>query len=222
MKKSQKLEKLLVQCFVHPDRSGRPADTFEVLFNPESYTHRYLNAIQQRQGIGTIGIREAYAFARPEELSFTLVFDNSIETEQEKQSRVFADVQNFLKATYHAVGEIHAPHFVRLIWGELKFNCRLHLAEVTYQNFDPTGFPFRAELKAQFIGESEDPTGSKSFNSPDLTHLRTVSAGDSLPLITERIYGSKGPMVAIARANQLDSLRKFAPGQQLHFPPLQT
>ncbi len=222
MKKTQKLEKLTVQCYTKAIRSGSPEDTFQVSFNPESYTHRFLNALTTRQGIATLGIREAYAYARPEELSFTLVFDTTVEDGDRQTSEVFPAVRDFLSATYHSVGEIHAPYYLRLVWGELSFNCRLQQAEVTYSDFGPNGIPYRAEVQARFIGESEDPTGSKTFNSPDLTHIRTTGAGDSLPLMTKRIYGSSLVMVALAHANGLDSLRLLPPGRQLHFPPLKT
>jgi hypothetical protein len=221
MDKTQKLEKLLIQCFTKPERTGSPEKSFEARFNPDSYSHRYVNAYNRQQGIGTLGLGQAYAYAGPQEVNFKLIFDASTTYSDSSSENVFRLVQNFLDAAYQSVGEIHAPYYLRLIWGEMNFNCRLETAEATYSGFGPGGQPSRAEIVVAFIGEAEDPTGSKTFNSPDLSHVRTVLEGDSLPLMTERIYGSKQQYTAVAQANGLDSLRQLAPGRQLIFPPLQ-
>jgi len=53
------------------------------------------------------------------------------------------------------------------------------------------GKPLRAIGKAKFHGSiSEKLANAKNKpSSPDLTHVRMVKAGDTLPLMTERIYG---------------------------------
>ncbi len=58
------------------------------------------------------------------------------------------------------------------------------------------------------------------LSSPDLTHVRTVQAGDTLPLLCTSIYGSARHYLLVARHNGLDDFRQLQPGQQLQFPPL--
>ncbi len=56
--------------------------------------------------------------------------------------------------------------------------------------------------------------------SPDLTHLVTVRAGDTLPLLCERIYREPGYYLDVARINGLSAFRQLQPGSRLRFPPL--
>jgi nucleoid-associated protein YgaU len=62
---------------------------------------------------------------------------------------------------------------------------------------------------------------SQLKSSPDLSHLVTVKAGDTLPLLCCNIYGSSVYYLEVARVNGLAHFRDLAPGMQLLFPPLQ-
>lgn len=223
--KSNKLERLVVECFEKPDRSGKAPQSFDVQFNPDSYTHAYKNPFRGRAGINTSGIRDAYSFSAPEEVRFTIVLDGKViwdkaEAGKKTDVDVYSLVQDFLDKAHYSHGSIHAPWYLRLIWGDMRFNCRLLEAEVKYLDFKRTGKPDRAEINTVFIGEVDDPTKARVNNSPDLTHSRVVQAGDTLPMMTERIYGSKDYYIEVARANQLDDIRNLSPGRTLFFPPL--
>ena len=56
-------------------------------------------------------------------------------------------------------------------------------------------------------------------SSPDLTHLREVGAGDTLPLMANRIYGNSADYIKVAKYNNLKAFRQLIPGQKLFFPP---
>jgi nucleoid-associated protein YgaU len=58
-------------------------------------------------------------------------------------------------------------------------------------------------------------------SSPDLTHVRVVKAGDTLPLLTKAIYGSSRDYLRVAEHNGLDNFRDLTPGRRLVFPPLE-
>ena len=58
------------------------------------------------------------------------------------------------------------------------------------------------------------------LTSPDLTHLRTVTEGENLPLMAQEIYRDPKHYFEVAKANDLDSFRKIDSGQQLQFPPI--
>jgi nucleoid-associated protein YgaU len=55
--------------------------------------------------------------------------------------------------------------------------------------------------------------------SPDLTHVRVVKDGDSLPLMCYRIYGDARYYMDVARTNGLVNFRSLTPGTKLVFPP---
>jgi nucleoid-associated protein YgaU len=57
-------------------------------------------------------------------------------------------------------------------------------------------------------------------SSPDMTHTVRVKAGDTLPLLCQRIYRDASKYLEIARLNDLDGFRALAPGSELQFPPM--
>ena len=57
--------------------------------------------------------------------------------------------------------------------------------------------------------------------SADLTHVRLVKQGDSLPALCEQVYGNPRLVAEVARANGLDNFRALRAGMQLRFPPLE-
>ena len=56
--------------------------------------------------------------------------------------------------------------------------------------------------------------------SPNRTHVVRVRAGDTLPLLCQRIYGNPGYYLQVARFNHLVDFPQLKPGQILTFPPL--
>jgi len=91
-----------------------------------------------------------------------------------------------------------------------------------FKLFDPQGQPLRATAKVTFKSDETDAL-RESFNkanSPDLTHRRTVKAGDTLPLMCHRIYGDASMYLQIAKINKLLNFRNIEVGQELFFPPI--
>jgi len=79
-----------------------------------------------------------------------------------------------------------------------------------------------ASITSAFV---EDRTAQAIFreagkSSPDLTHVRVVKSGDTLPLLCKEIYGSSQYYLRVAAHNGLDDFRNLLPGQTLSFPPL--
>ena len=110
-----------------------------------------------------------------------------------------------------------------LVWGTtVNFRCRLTKLDIEYSLFAPNGTPLRAKLSVGFeqylspkrVAQEGDPS------SPDLTHVRTVVAGDSLPLMCHRIYGDGKYYIEVAKVNDLTDFRQLQPGSRITFPPL--
>ena len=99
-------------------------------------------------------------------------------------------VEEFLDLTTRMDGEIHAPRYLRIEWGDLQFDCRLATVTVNYTLFSRNGIAMRAELDTVFIEDIEETKRlrAEGKSSPDLTHTRTVTGGDTLPLMAHRIY----------------------------------
>ena len=60
----------------------------------------------------------------------------------------------------------------------------------------------------------------ENASSPDLTHLRDVRDGDTLPLLAYDIYGNAQLYLEVARVNKLVNFRRLRPASRLSFPPL--
>ena len=131
-------------------------------------------------------------------------------------------IGHFKRLAYSVNGDIHKPNFLIVLWGKLRFKCRLNKLDIDYQLFDPTGIPLRAKVTVGFTEYLSDEEINKrlELKSPDLTHARTVIAGDTLPLMCHRIYGDSRYYLAVAEANQLRDFRNLQPGTRILFPPL--
>lgn len=114
----------------------------------------------------------------------------------------------------------HAPNFLKIIWGKgLRFYGQLQNATVAYNLFNQLGQPLRATITATFIEVPAPPNKSK-LQSPDLTKIYQVKAGDTLYNIAKKEYDSESFYLQIAQANDLKNYRKLVPGQRLILPPI--
>ena len=226
-----KLEKLKIKAYEKKSRSGLPAKTFEAMFNPSSLKQSYkiIWGNKDRQGYNSSGLQVEYTRSKPENLDIDLLLDGTgvdqMGAAALKGSKTVNDrVKEFLDATFRYNGNIHEPNYLVVAWGSLIFSCRLESVDITYTSFDRDGTPLRAELKASFISDKEAKRLAKEENkkSPDLTHSRVAVAGDTLPLLTNAVYGSSAYYLDVARFNGLDDFRSLTAGQQILFPPLES
>lgn len=198
---------------------------FEVQFNPKSLKQSYSNAYQERTPLGAVGSEQLYQSTPPENIRFTLIFQEEIKSGlalflgSSLKNSVFNRVQDFLELCYEMQGTKHKPRQLRLVWGRIVQEAVLESCDVDYTAFSNKGEPTRAELNVSFRCVEPDPTKAKKKSSPDLTHAQTVKEWQNLPMITEEIYGDPAMYLLVAQANGLDHFRALKPGSKLHFPP---
>ena len=85
------------------------------------------------------------------------------------------------------------------------------------------GRPIRATINATFKGDEPrllQAAFDKLFSS-DLTHVRIVKAGETLPLISKDVYGETSYYLEIARINGLKNFRNLEAGTELILPPIE-
>ncbi|NEO94689.1 MAG: hypothetical protein F6K56_32670 [Moorea sp. SIO3G5] len=236
LKNPFKLEKLKIRVYKDEDRTQKDG-TFEVMFNPESYSLQYGNVYQKKQGINTSSRSAKYTLTKPEELSLKLILDDtgvaddggfgfagaSLVANLLGTRDVDKQVKKFLKLTFEMDGSIHEPKYLKIEWGDLIFDCRLQSVNVKYTLFNRSGKPIRAELDTVFIEDIKDSKRIKLVNkrSPDLTHTRTIKAGDKLPVMAQEIYGESAYYIQLARANNLNNFRKLKTGTTIKLPPIE-
>lgn len=213
------LKKLKIEAFSSIEYQEK-VDEFIVMFNPATYNQKYEVEYEEGQGQGTTGSAQKFGSIKPQEYTFEFTFDGTGVSSEKKD--VAEEIERFLTVTGKMSGDIHRPLFLQISWGSLISRCVLKSAEITYSFFKPDGYPLRAKVRAAFAENIDDTlrTAEEGRNSPDLTHYRIVKDGDTLPLMTYRIYGNSSYYLEVARINNLTNFRKLEPGMTLKFPPL--
>lgn len=224
--KPYKIEKLTIIAYKDEARNTQVGQPYVAMFNPESYSEKYSIDYRKNAGINAGGGNVNYARSKPSLLSLKLLLDGtgSHETNSSIDSTKYvADrIKELLSIAYQRNGEIHEPNYLKISWGTLIFLCRLSTLDINYTSFNPNGTPLRAELSIEFLSDEKitKQMAIEKPSSPDLTHSRIVTSGDTLPLLCKEIYGSASYYLWLAQQNQLDDFRNLTPGQRLFFPPL--
>jgi len=221
MNHSGELERLLVRAYEQADFSGQPVGEFKAYVNPHEITMAYEMEYDSAQGSGTTGSRMEFKKMKPGDLSLTFFIDGT--GANGRKIEVQDEVEQFQTVTGYN-GSIHRPNYLKIVWGTMQVKrCILKSASIAYKLFKPSGVPLRAVITANFTDTADDQTrvALAQDESPDLTHMRVTKAGDSLPLMCYRIYGSAGYYIDVARANGIDNFRNLEPGRKVFFPPLE-
>jgi LysM repeat protein len=212
--------RLKIEAHRQQDCTDDAVETFDALFNPNTYSQKYEVVYHPRQGAGDTGSPQVFGKIKPQEYSFEFMFDGT-GTAIEKVDVPDA-IEHFLKVTGKHDGEIHRPMYLLLTWGKLLSKCVLKSADITYTLFEPSGNALRAKVRAAFSENIADTlrVAQERRSSPDLTHVHTVVAGEHLSLLADRYYGDPARYLQVAEYNRLSNFRALEPGQKLAFPPL--
>ncbi|MBB6250765.1 CIS tube protein [Nitrospirillum iridis] len=223
------LEKMIVTAYSDQNFTTQVGDPYTVWINPASYRYKYSIYYNDRQAQGSNGASPDFNRSGPDSVAFELVFDATgvVPSPVAGQADAPADgitsmVNGFKALVLKFNGNIHSPNYVMLSWGMLQFGCRLQSMDINYTLFRPDGTPLRARMSVSFLGFTSESQLAKQANkrSPDMTHIVTVVAGDSLPTLCKRIYGSSLHYLRVAEFNKLNTFKQLIPGTQLLFPPL--
>ena len=200
--------------------SSRPE--FKALINPAGYEHGFNIRYTKNKALGQAGTEAKYDITQAEKLTLkSLVLDGTGAVPGELVP-VRTQVENLRRATYDYVGTLHEAPIVQVVWGALLFFGRVESLKFDYTLFKPNGEPLRAKVSLNLVEYQSPPEIVKESkqSSPDLTHLIVVRAGDTLPLLCERIYRDPSYYLEVARFNGLTAFRQLRPGTSLRFPPL--
>jgi hypothetical protein len=223
-------EKLTITAFTNAKRSGRGIKSIRVAVNPQMYSTRHEHRYARYRAINSSKHTATYAYSLGEELNLQLMFidgsitDYGLSALEGRSKNVPEQIRDFLSTCYLMNGDIHEPNFLNIKWGEVNFDCKLKNLDIKYTSFECDGTARKAELDVVFIEDLPKDKIAKleGKSSPDLTHVIIVKAGDTLPLLTEKVYGAdhKSLYLEVARVNRLDNFRNLQLGQRIFFPPL--
>ncbi|MFA8434710.1 MAG: hypothetical protein ACEPOZ_09360 [Marinifilaceae bacterium] len=217
------LVKLKMVAYKDEGFSEKAGNEFEVLINPSSYKHSYGIRYKENESMGDTAGAPKFEKFGGESASFKIVLDGTgVVPGSDKAKGVYQQLKKLKETAYNYNGTIHEPNYVQLLWGSMLFNGRLTSLSVEYNLFRPDGMPLRANVDLDFKGFTSKELESKMANksSPDLSHLITVKAGDTLQKLCYEIYKDTAYCTEIAQINGLSGFRRVKPGTQLLFPPL--
>ncbi|NQU87674.1 MAG: LysM peptidoglycan-binding domain-containing protein [Mariniphaga sp.] len=234
---SGELAKLKITAYSDEKFKSKVGDgEFKVHLNPDSYSLKYKIEQTKEQAQGTSSSEIKFNKIPPKDLDLEFVFDRSgvvpdysssgsdnTKTFKDEGSGIIDDIEKFKKIVFDYNGDQHKPNYLIIFWGALLFKGCLVEMDITFKLFKPDGTPLRASIKAKFKGFVEDNlrVAMENRSSPDLTHVRTVLEGDTLPLMAFRIYGDPKYYLQVAKANKIINFRRLKAGQQIYFPPIQ-
>jgi len=216
------LERLLIRAYKKPDYAEASLiGSFESYVNPSEIVLSYELEYASSQGAGTTGSRMEFTKAKPGDLSLSFFLDGT--GANGRPSDVQQKIAEFQTVTGYN-GDIHRPNYLKIAWGTVAIKrCVLKSASIVYKLFKADGTPLRATITAVFVDAVADQTrvALAQDQSPDLTHVRVLRAGETLAGLCQQIYGDPALYLKVARANKLDQVRHLPAGTRVRFPPLQ-
>jgi LysM repeat protein len=225
-----KLQKLKLIAFPSSEfKDSEKGEEYTVLINPENYNEKISIEWDDKQASGTSSKNRKFKSIKPSDLEIQIVFDgtgiipDAPKNEKKEIASAKEQINKFEGIVLNYDGDHHKPNHVMVLWGDLIFKGVLADISYEYKLFKSDGTALRVIAKVTFNTTIEDKLRAAKENqsSPDLTHVRMVLEGDTLPLMTKRIYGDSKYYLEIAKVNQLTNFRKLTPGQSLLFPPLE-
>lgn len=231
------LVKLQIQAYSDAQFTNEIANgEFTTLLNPEKFNLKYRVVQNQAQAQGTSSAASRFVQMPPEDLNIEFLFDaTGVVTNYADLglpanplthylgNGIADDIANFKRVVFDYNGNEHRPNYLIISWGALLFKGTLFEMDIAYKLFKPNGAPLRATVRTKFKGFVEDNlrVAMENNSSPDLTHVRIVKEGDTLPLMTHRIYGDSKYYLEVALANKITNFRKLEVGQLIFFPPIE-
>jgi len=213
------LQKLIIVGY-SDEKLTQKTGQYTLQINPETYSQQYSTLFNSDEAINTGGVINKFVVQKSQDLALDFYLDAT--GVLPNLPSVSDDLDRFKSIVYSYNGSIHSPNYLRVLWGQLTFDCRLETLNIEYLLFTPSGVPLRAKLSAtfhQYLSPEKMQLQARN-SSPDLTHSRLVSSGDTLPLLCFHIYGDSKYYLDIARINGLNDFRNLQPGQKVIFPPL--
>ncbi|RIJ50496.1 LysM peptidoglycan-binding domain-containing protein [Maribellus luteus] len=214
------MTKLKILAYTDPDFSSQVGE-FDAPVNPESFQTKNEQEFCTRDTTDGSSAKTArFKGTGNSYFELVLFFDGTGVINEDDVSQKIDEVK---KLVYTYNGTIHEPNYIKILWGtQSLFQGRLQNWNVNYTMLDTDGTPLRAEVTIVLLASvsAKKKALEEQKNSSDLTHVRTVMAGDSLPLMCYRIYGDSSYYIKVARYNNLTDFRSVKPGQTIVFPPV--
>ena len=223
------LEKAFIEV---PEGSNQRRIT--VLFNPAEYSIERGNAYKSTAVPGLGGPLIQFVNGDASTLSMDLFLDDMTDPDGPPDESPGSSGRGERKSVKDRIAELtglldidpalHAPPWVRFVWGPLRFDAVIEKIGRKTSLFRSDGTPARAVLSVSF--REYRPLSREApvirLESADKTKRRQISASESIWLIADKEYGDPGHWRLIAAASDVDDPRGLRPGDWLRVPPLES
>jgi LysM repeat protein len=200
--------------------------SFTVMLNPADLKRNCSISYSHDQAMGQKGHEPKFSAVGKETLAFSIVIDGTGAVPVELPGPVH-DVATQLRklndVVYRDVAANKEISRVYLLWGKLSFHGRLESMATNYTLFTPSGIALRAKVDLAFAGATSAKEAElvADRSSPNMSKVVEVRQGDTLALLSARVYGTPAYYLDVARANNLSDVRgPLKAGSTLVFPPL--
>lgn len=214
------LIKMKIVAYSDPEYANYIGE-YDVLINPEVIKDKKTQEYSTTNSTnGSSAQTVTYKGVGGSDFDLVLFFDG---TGIISSKEVEIQIQELKSLAFDFNGDIHEPNYLRVYWGtQSLFQGRLKTWDVNNTLIGLDGTPKRAEVSISLVASisAKKKSLEEKKNSADLTHVRTVLGGDSLPLMCYRIYGDSSLYMKVADYNNLKNFRNLKPGQELFFPPI--
>lgn len=197
---------------------GDAPQLYEVMFNPASYKLEYKVNYDTNQPDGAEGKTAPVKNIEPQQYSFDFLVDGTGAAGFKRN--VLLDVESFKKTVGYDKKIGNGKGSVRyliLLWGSMMLKCTIESISVNFTLFNALGIPMRATISATFK-EYKDEPDEFTKDQENFFKSNPVQDGLSLANISFQVFNSTSQTIAIARANDLDSIREKVTATSLKLP----
>ncbi|MFT3795828.1 hypothetical protein [Flavobacterium sp.] len=199
-----------------------PGQPYVVMINPENLKWQRSIEYNEQQAPNTSAPSQKYKSTPVDKLNFDLTIDCTGIVDPDRTS-MEDEINDLEGIVYTYNGKIHRPNFVKVQWGKsLIFKGVLKSMDVSFTLFKPDGSPLRAKVSLAFSEYIAPETVEEldASESPDISHLVTVTEGHTLPQLCQKIWKDDSYYIHVARFNNLNKFRNLKGGEKLIFPPI--
>jgi hypothetical protein len=198
------------------------AGPYKMMINPESFKRQHSIDYNERQPPDSSSTAQKYEHTNSDKFSFDLVIDCTGIVDN-KRTDMATEISAIEKIVFIYEGKIHRPNYVQIQWGtDIVFQGVLNTMDVSYTLFRPDGSPLRAKISftfSQYLSPAVQAKSNKK-QSPDMTHLVTVTEGLSLPQMCIQVWNNEDYYIQVAKFNNLNKFRDLRGVKSLVFPPI--
>jgi hypothetical protein len=189
-----------------------------VMFNPTSYKLEYKVNYDTNQPDGSDGKAAPVKNIEPQQYSFDFLIDGTGAAGYKRE--VLLDVESFKKTVGYDKKIGNGKGSVRyliLLWGSMMLKCSIESISVNYTLFNSAGIPLRATISATFKERKDDPDDfTKAMD--DFFESDPVKDGLSVANIAFQAFNGVSQTIAIAEANDLNSIREKVTASSIKLP----